>query len=67
MARTVPEAATDRSKQEGPEMKNKRWMASVLKAAAGSKVAMPWERGMRRALSVMRRDTISAKARRAGA
>jgi hypothetical protein len=49
------------------DMAKKRWMKSVLKAAAETKVAMPWERGARRAQSIARRSTQSAKAKLAGA
>jgi hypothetical protein len=48
-------------------MAKKRWMQSVLKAAAETKVAMPWDRGERRALSITRRIPKSAKAKLAGA
>jgi hypothetical protein len=47
-------------------MARKRWMTSVLKAAAETKVAMPWERAQRgRVLARMK--IASAKAKLAGA
>ncbi len=41
-----PDTAT---RKRSKIMAKKRWMKSVLKAAAETKVAMPWERGARRA------------------
>ena len=48
-------------------MTNKRWIASVLKAAGDSTIAMPWQRGPRRGRSIQRRGKDSAKAKLAGA
>lgn len=47
-------------------MAKKRWMTSVLKAAAETRVALPWERARRSEL-VARRRLESAKAKFAGA
>ena len=38
----------------------KRWITSVLKQANSDRVAMPWERGARRSLSIVRRSGIKA-------
>lgn len=47
-------------------MAKKRWMLSVLKAAAETQVTLPWERSARTA-HLSRRRAQSAKAKRAGA
>jgi len=48
-------------------MTKKRWMISVLKAAAEPRVALPWERGQPRATLIARRETLAAKAQSARA
>lgn len=46
--------------------KERRWMTSVLKEAAKSKIDMPWARGTRReTLIIKRADDRSAKVARA--
>lgn len=47
-------------------MTKKRWMISVLKATAETRVALPWERGQARATRILRRET-AAKAKTASA
>lgn len=48
-------------------MAKKRWMESVLKASAETKVTLPWARGANRAQMIARRNKESAKAKLAGA
>jgi hypothetical protein len=47
-------------------MARKRWMTSILKAASGTKLTLPWERAQRTRL-VARRKLQTAKAKFAGA
>jgi hypothetical protein len=52
---------------KGEAMTQKRWMKSVIRAAAECKTAMPWERGATRKAMIARRHMESAKAKLAGA
>ena len=48
-------------------MKHKRWIDSVIRAAAENKTAMPWQRGAKRKAQITLRNIRSAKAKLAGA
>ncbi|MCR8726262.1 hypothetical protein [Frigidibacter sp. ROC022] len=48
-------------------MAKKRWMESVLKASAETKVTMPWARGTNRLHMIARRNKELAKAKLAEA
>lgn len=45
--------------------KERRWMTSVIKEAAKSKIDMPWARGATRQAMIAKRNTLSVNAKAA--